>query len=148
MRAALDALENFFARFIPGPLKRPYFLAVRYATFVFGGLIGWLIVIVTEQAMLRLGLWRGIGYGFGIALAVLFTFFYHRYVTFGVKSDWKQRLTRFAPIQVAIAAANWVLFIIATDYLHFSDVATSFVITFFLSLINFALSRLLVFHRH
>ena len=148
MRNALDSIEQFFARFLPEPLKKPYFVAARYFTFVLGGFIGWLILIVIEQVLLRTGAWRGIGYALGIVFAIIFTFFYHRYVTFGVKSEWKQRFIKFAPIQIIISAANWVLFIAATEYLHFPDVAASFIITFFLSLVNFAISRLFVFQRH
>ena len=132
MREKLDALENFFARFVPGILKKPYFLAARYFTFVFGGLIGWLILIVSEQLLLRLGIWRGFGYAVGGVLAILFTFVYHRYVTFGLKSGWKERFIKFAPLQVTISIANWALFVATTEYLHFPDVATSFVITFVL----------------
>lgn len=147
MRKLIDSLELFFARFVPGPLKKYYFLATRYATFVSGGLIGWFIVIGTEQLLLRFGVWRGIGYAAGIVLAILFTFIYHRHVTFGMMSGWKERLAKFAPLQAGIAAANWLLFVAATHYLHFPDVPASFVITFFLSLVNFAANKIFIFRR-
>ncbi len=120
-------------------------LFMKYFTFVFGGLIGWLILIGSEQFLLRFGVWRGIGYGVGLVLAVLFTFAYHRHVTFGMKSESRERFAKFAPLQVIIAAANWLLFVAATHYLHFPDVPASFVVTFFLSLINFAANRLFIF---
>ncbi len=121
-------------------------LLMKYFTFIFGGLIGWLILIGSEQFLLRFGVWRGIGYGVGLVLAVLFTFAYHRHVTFGMKSESRERFAKFAPLQVIIAAANWLLFVAATHYLHFSDVPASFVVTFFLSLVNFAANRLFIFH--
>lgn len=145
----LDLLEAFFERFVPAPMRRLYHVAFRYSVFVFGGLIGWVILIGSEQLLLRFGIWRGIGYAVGLVLAIIFTFVYHRYITFGVKSDTGERFLRFAPIQVVIAAANWLLFLAATEYLKIpvSEIVASFFITFILSLVNFAASKLLVFHR-
>ncbi|MBI2140938.1 GtrA family protein [Candidatus Woesearchaeota archaeon] len=145
MRKALDSVEMFFSYFVPSPLKRYYFLAASYFIFVFGGLIGWLILIGSEQFLLGFGIWKGIGYGIGLVLAILFTFAYHRHVTFGVKSETKERFAKFAPLQVFIAAANWLLFVAATHYFGFPDVQASFVITFVLSLVNFAANKLFIF---
>lgn len=142
-----DLLEAFFERFVPSPLKRLYRLAFRYSVFVFGGLIGWIILIGSEQFLLQFGVWRGLGYGAGITLAILFTFFYHRYITFSLKSEWKERLVKFVPIQLVIAATNWLLFITGTEYMRFPDVPASFVITFFLSLVNFSANKLFIFRR-
>ncbi len=147
MRAFLKSIELFFARFVPGPLRAPYFLAARYGTFVFGGLIGWLLVIVTEQALLRLGVWKGFGYGLGIVFAIAFTFTYHRFITFGLTAGWKERLASFAPLQIALSVANWALFVSATHFFGFPDVAASFVITFFLSLLNFSINRFFIFRK-
>lgn len=149
MKKLLDSIEGFFARFVPGPLKKLYTLAFRYSVFVFGGLIGWFILIACEQLLLRFGIWRGIGYGLGLVLAIAFTFIYHRYVTFDEKSNARERFLRFAPLQALIAAANWVFFLAATDYLkiHASEILISFVITFILSIVNFVASKLLVFHK-
>lgn len=143
----LNSLESFFERFAPSPLKRPYHVAFRYSVFVFGGLIGWFILIGSEQFLLRFGIWKGIGYGVGLMLAIFFTFTYHRYVTFGMKSETQERFAKFAPLQVFIAAANWLLFVAATHNFHFPDVPASFVITFFLSMVNFAANRIFVFRR-
>ena len=147
MRKLLDSLELFFARFIPAPLRKYYSVAVRYFTFVFGGLIGWLILVGTEQFLLKAGIWRGIGYALGIGLAIMFTFFYHRYITFGLKSEAKERFVKFAPLQVIISVVNWILFVAATEYFHLPDVPSSFVITFFLSLVNFAANRIFIFRK-
>lgn len=137
----------FFERLAPGPLKRYYHLGFRYGIFVFGGLIGWLAVIITEQLLLKAGVWRGIGYALGIVLAIIFTFNYHRYVTFGLKTESKERFTKFAPLQITLSVANWVLFIAATEYLGFPDIIASFAITFVLSLVNFAGNRLFIFRK-
>lgn len=147
MRKFLVGIEMFFARFVPGPLKGLYFLGMKYATFVFGGLIGWLLVIGTEQFLLGFGVWRGFGYALGIVFAICFTFTYHRHITFGLKSGWKERLVSFAPLQVTISVVNWALFVAATHFFGLPDVPASFVITFFLSLVNFAVNRLFIFHR-
>ncbi len=145
----LDLIEAFFEKLVPSPLKKLYHVAFRYSVFVFGGMVGWIILIGSEQLLLGLGIWRGAGYAVGLVLAIIFTFMYHRYVTFGVKSDLKERFLRFVPVQVVLAAANWLLFLAATEYLKVpvSDVVASFIITFILSLVNFASNKLLVFHK-
>lgn len=145
MKQFIDRIIMFFSRFVPDPLKKHYFVAARYFIFVFGGFIGWLIVIGIEQFLLRFGIWRGFGYALGIGLAIVFTFFYHRHVTFGLKSEAKERFIKFAPLQIIISILNWLLFIAATEYLHFPDVASSFVITFVLSIVNFAANKLFIF---
>lgn len=122
-------------------------LLMKYFIFIFGGLIGWLMLVGSEQVLLHFGVWRGIGYGVGLVLAILFTFAYHKHVTFSMTSKARERFAKFAPLQVFIAAANWLLFVAATGFFHFHDVAASFVITFFLSLVNFAANRLLIFRR-
>ena len=153
MLKILESLEILFSRFVPLPLKKLYSMAFRYSVFISGGLIGWLVLIGTEMFLLHFGIWRGIGYALGLVLAITFTFVYHRYVTFGVKSEMKERFLRFLPLQAFIAAANWALFLGVTEYLKIpaSEVVASsiasFVITFVLSLVNFAANRLLVFHR-
>ncbi|HIG98528.1 TPA: hypothetical protein HA231_03850, partial [Candidatus Woesearchaeota archaeon] len=120
---------------------------VRYSTFIIGGLVGWLILIGSEQFLLEHGVWRGAGYGAGLFLAIVFTFLYHRFVTFGRGSDWRQRFMRFAPFQVVIAAVNWLFFLAATEYLGLPDVPASFMVTFVLSLLNFAANRLFIFRK-
>ena len=122
-------------------------LLMQYFTFIFGWLIGWLILVGTYKLLLGFHLWNGLSYAAGLLLTILFTFAYHRYVTFVLKTDRVERFMKFAPLQLGIAAANWLLFLAGTELLHLHDVATSFVVTFFLSLANFAANRLLVFHR-
>lgn len=148
----LGSLESFFGRFVPASLKRVYFLGFRYSVFVFGGLLGWLILVASDQFLLRFGFWRGFSYATGLVLAILFTFTYHRYITFAMKSEIGERFLKFAPLQVVIAAANWALFLATKGYLEIPDVSsasvvTSFVITFVLSLVNFAANRLFIFRK-
>ena len=148
----LNVLERFFERFVPSPLRRIYHIGFRYSVFVFGGLIGWLILVASDQLLLRFGAWRGFSYGLGLVLAILFTFTYHRYITFAIKSELTERFLKFAPLQVVIAATNWALFLATKGYLEIPDVSSasivaSFLITFALSLVNFAASRIFIFRK-
>lgn len=161
MRKLLDAIEIFFSRLVPGPLKKHYFLAFRYFTFVVGGFLGWVIMIGTEQFLLRFGVQKIIGYGLGVVLAILFTFCYHRYVTFGVTSNWKERLMVFAPIVIILSLVNLALFAFFKPpanltpialfgfkfVIDLKDIVLSFVITIVLSLVNFAANKLFVFKK-
>ncbi len=143
----LDLLEGFFARFVPAPLKRVYSLGFRYSVFVFGGLIGYVLYYGTQESLYGLGISRAIALTIGLTLAVLFTFTYHRYVTFGQKEGWKEKFIKFAPIQVLIAAVNGILSFIAIEQMHFPSLQATFVITFVLSLANFAANKIFIFRR-
>lgn len=143
----LDLLESFFARFVPSSLKRVYSLGFRYSVFVFGGLIGYVLYYGTQESLYRLGVARAIDLTIGLTLAVLFTFTYHRYITFGQKEGWKEKFIKFAPIQVLIAAVNGILSFIAIEQMHFPSLQATFVITFVLSLANFAANRIFIFRR-
>jgi putative flippase GtrA len=145
MLKAVESFGLFFSRFVPESLKKYYFALFKYGVFVSGGLVGWIILIGSEQILLSYGFWNGIGFAIGIFLAIIFTFIYHQYVTFGIRTNWVQRFIKFIPIQIVIAAANWILSVLATNIMHFPDVPASFVITFVLSIFNFIFTKLLVF---
>ncbi len=147
MNKVLESIEGFFSTLVPGPLKKYYFIGFHYGVFVFGGLIGYLLYFGSQRVLFNLGIWRGFGLGVGIVLAILFTFTYHRYVTFDQKGGWKEKFAKFAPLQAVIAAINWALSLLAIEALHFPDFQATFVITFVLSLFNFAASKMLVFSR-
>jgi putative flippase GtrA len=147
MQKAVESFGLFFSRFVPESLKKYYFALFKYGVFVSGGLVGWLILIGSEQILLAQGFWNGIGFAVGLAFGIVFTFIYHQYVTFDIHTNLAKRFIRFIPIQLVIAAANWVLSVIATNVMHFPDVPASFVITFVLSIFNFIFTKLLVF-RH
>lgn len=147
IRKILNSLEGFFERFVPSLLKRPYHIGFRYSVFVFGGLIGYVLYYGAQESLYWLGVARAIALAVGLALAVLFTFTYHRYVTFGQKEGWKEKLMKFAPVQVLIAAVNGVLSFIAIEQMHFPSLQATFVITFALSLVNFAANRLFIFRK-
>ena len=147
MLKILDLVEAFFSRYVPSGLKRPYAVAFRYSVFVFGGLIGYIIYFATQKMLFNLGIWRGIALAVGLILAIIFTFTYHRYITFDQKSNWKEKLVKFIPIQATIATINWISSLIAIERMHFPDLQATFVITFVLSMLNFGVSKLMVFHK-
>ncbi len=140
------AMESFFSRFVPSPFKRYYFLGFKYAIFVSGGLIGYFLYFVTQELLYKAGVHRAMGLSAGLVLAVFFTFTYHRYVTFDQKGGWKQKLAKFAPVQVVIAVINGILSYVAIENLHIPSFQATFVITFVLSLVNFAANKLFIFN--
>lgn len=146
-RDKLKSVELFFSRFVPEPLKGCYFLVARYATFVFGGLIGWIVLFGIYRMLSAFNLWTGISYAAGLGFAIVFTFTYHRYITFDVRTEKVERFTKFAPFQVALAGVNWLLFVVSVEHFRLADGITSFVITFFLSLVNFGVNRVFIFHK-
>jgi len=147
MIKALDATEHFFGRFVPSPLKRHYSVGFRYSVFAFGGLIGYVIYYGAQRILFDLGIWRGIALAVGIILAILFTFTYHRHVTFDQKTGWKEKFVKFIPIQLVIGGLNWVISLVAIETFHFPDLPATFVITLVLSILNFAASRVFVFNK-
>ncbi len=147
MRKLLDRAEVFLSRFVPAPLKRIYSTGFRYGVFVTGGLVGYILYFGTQESLYLAGVSRAVGLSAGLALAVLFTFTYHRYVTFDQKEGWKEKLAKFAPVQVMIALANGILSYVAIESWHFPSLHATFVITFLLSLVNFAANRLFIFKK-
>lgn len=142
----------------------------RYLVFVFGGGIGWLIII-GMQAMFLVRLGEVPSYWIGLLFADIFTFVYHQFITFKIKSDWKRRFVKFSVIVVLISIANGTLFSLAANAfdLTYFDIAfpswlslgffggglvipgrilVSFVITVILSIINFAINRIFIFRHH
>ncbi len=148
MKKLFDSLEIFFARFVPSPLKRFYFLGFRYGVFISGGLIGYIIFYGTQKILYNAGMWRGTGLAVGEILAVLFTFMYHRYVTFDQKSNARERFLKFFPVQICLAVVTWALSLVAIEHFKYPDLPATFVIVFFLSMVNFTANRLFIFRSH
>ncbi len=142
----------------------------RYLVFVFGGGIGWLIIIGMQA--LFLARWGEIfSYWVGLIFADIFTFVYHRLITFKIKSDWKMRFVKFSAIVIVISVANGALFSFSAknfDLTYFDmavpsglllglfggnliipgRILVSFVITLILSIINFGINRIFIFRHH
>ncbi len=112
---------------------------IKYVTFVLGGFLGWLIIIVVH-----LFLSRGIGvdirffgvdvqlsYAIGLIIAILLVFLYHRFLTFRMRSRWKRRLSYFFVTEVIIAVFNWLLFVVGVWLLgqYIPDFSFSFAFT-------------------
>ncbi len=121
----------------------------RYLIFLVGGTTGWLILIGIHTLLHGRGTHAAISYGVGDFVAVLFTFFYHRLVTFKIKTNWQSRFVQFALLTTFIAFANWGLFFLFRIVMNVPvpDVVVSFLITGFLSVINFLFNRIFIF-RH
>lgn len=133
-------------------LKKIYYVVKRYMIFIFGGFIGWLILIgITALTVNSLQVRPFIGYFFGLVAAIIFTFSYHRYITFKKKTNWSVRFMKFVPLEGTVSAFNWALFYIVTEFLGLDSglnyTIASFLITWSISVINFCLNRFWVF-RH
>ncbi len=149
IRQALDLQHRLTGESLFATIK-------RYLVFVFGGGIGWLI-IVGMQALFIARWGEILSYWVGLLFADVFTFVYHRCITFKIKSDWKVRFVKFSVIVVLISVVNGALFSMASKYLDLAsfDVAfvpgrviASFLITLVLSIINFAINRIFIFRHH
>ena len=131
-------------------LRKIYFAIKRYAIFIFGGFVGWLILISITTFITNAFQTRPyVGYLFGLTGAIIFTFSYHRYITFKQKTNWQSRFMKFAPLEISLSALNWLLFYIVTESQGIGSgvgyITASFFITWFISIINFSLNRFWVF---
>ena len=123
----------------------------RYIIFVTGGLIGWLLVIGPHLYLrANFDISSVFSYAVGIIIADIFTFIYHRLITFKITTEWRRRFTQFSILIVSVGIANWALFTISRSVLDlpFPDVIISFVITGVLSIVNFLINRLFIFRHH
>lgn len=123
----------------------------RYLTFVVGGFTGWLIIIGLHTFLRDdFGLRPVFSYAAGLLFADIFTFVYHRFITFKIKSKWKVRFIQFSVVVVLVSVANWALFVFGREVLNLPvpDFIMSFVITLFLSVVNFGVNRILIFRHH
>lgn len=123
----------------------------RYMVFLVGGTIGWLILIGLHSLLHgQHGFHPAISYGIGDSVAVIFTFIYHIFVTFRMKTNWQARFVQFAILTTGIAFANWGSFYIGRVILDLpvADIIMSFFITGFLSAVNFLVNRIVIFKHH
>lgn len=125
-------------------------LATKFLIFVTGGGLGWLLNIAVTVLLSRLfGVWHMLAYAIGLVFNISFNFSFHKYVTFGVRTELRHSAI-FAVITLLIVAANWLLVYFFTEIL-FRDqpvlvfAAVSLVVTLFLSVVNFAANKLFVF---
>ena len=128
-------------------------LASRFLVFVTGGGLGWLLnIAVTVLLSNFFGVWQMLAYAVGLVFNIAFNFYFHKHITFSISRTELRHSAIFAIITLAIVAANWLLVYLFTEILSqnlptFVFAAISFVVTMFLSIINFAANKLFVF-RH
>jgi len=123
----------------------------RYFIFISGGFIGWFILISLHTYIGNTyGINPAYSYGVGIIIADIFTFIYHRFITFRIKTNWKTRFIQFTVLVVALSGVNWALFSLGRVVLDLPipDFIMSFVITGFISVVNFGINRIFIFRRH
>ncbi len=123
----------------------------RYITFVVGGFTGWLIIIGLHTLLHNSFGWKPVfSYAAGILFADIFTFIYHIFITFKIKSNWKERFIKFSVVVVLVSVANWALFVLGRQVfdLPLPDFLMSFAITTFLSVVNFGINRIFIFRHH
>ena len=121
----------------------------RFFVFLMPGLASWIILIMIHQLLKEIYAPQ-VSYGIGIAMVFVFAFAFHRLVTFKIRSKWKTRFVKFACLILILSAVNWFLFLIGRSVynLNIPDAALSFLITGFLSVINFLINRTFIFsHR-
>ena len=139
----IEELQTYDRLLKPYPLYRT---ARKYAVFVTGGGIDLLLsLLITTPLTEFLGIPYWISYFFGLVAAILFTFIYHRHVTFGMKSAWKSRFLKFGIVVTLIVIANYFLVLTATEILQFHYLISIFLVTLILSVINFGVNKIWVF---
>lgn len=143
IKKALQYQQNLTGDSFIGTIK-------RYVIFVIGGFAGWLLLIGVHSFLGgAYNLNPLLSYAVGVVFADIFTFIYHRLVTFRIKTNWRLRFAKFSVMVVLISIVNWGLFSIGRVVLDLPmpDFVMSFVITTFLSVLNFGINRVLIF-RH
>ena len=123
----------------------------RYFIFISGGFLGWLVLISLHTYLRNTyGINPAYSYGVGIVLADVFTFVYHRFVTFRIKTRWQMRFIQFTVLVVSLSFVNWALFSLGRVVLDLPipDFIMSFVITGFISVVNFGINRIFIFRHH
>jgi len=122
----------------------------RYFIFIAGGFVGWLVLIGLHTYFKNTyGINPMLSYGIGIIIADIFTFIYHRAVTFKIKTNWQMRFVQFTIVTLLLSFLNWSLFSLGRVVLDLPvpDPLMSFVITGFISVVNFSINRIIIF-RH
>ena len=123
----------------------------RYLVFIFGGGIGFLILYGFHKFFRdSFGMNPLVSYAIGMVFAIIFTFIYHRMITFKMKTKAHERFIRFSLVVIVIAVSNWGLFAIGRQVMNLpvADFVMSFIITLLLSVINFTINRIVIFRHH
>lgn len=128
----------------------------KYVIFVIGGGIGLLINVISTYILSDvMGVWFRLAYAIGLAINLLFNFYYHKDITFRAKGGSGQQLSKFIPLTLAVTAANYILVLIFTEIIilqmfmpFFSDYYKYLIIigvTGFVSVINYGANKAWVF---
>lgn len=119
----------------------------QYIIFIIGGAIGLLISMIVTYILTE---FFNIFYMLSYAVSMIFTFFimfmYHSYITFkGFKYNHK-RFIKFVVISIILVFANWGLVYIVTELFKIHYLISIFLVTLFLSIINYTLNKLFIFN--
>ena len=121
----------------------------QFAIFLFGGGTGALInLAVTYFLTEASGLRYIIAYFIGIILNILFNFFYHRAVTFGVRDNIHQRMARFFPVSIFIGGSILLLIYFFTEKLAIWYIYSGIMAIVIMSVINFFINKFWVFFQY
>ncbi|MBN2454043.1 GtrA family protein [Candidatus Woesearchaeota archaeon] len=138
----------------------------RYFIFLFGGGTAYFLAMIITTFLERGGMWFWAAYSVGLVFAIVFTFIYHRYVTFRKFGSIGSRFAKFTVVVLLIVIANWIFTIITISLLsgaqlQFGDPnalldsakyaapLTYWLVTFFVTLVlsvfNFLFNKIWVF---
>jgi len=113
-----------------------------YIKFVIGGTISLLFnLAITNILIVQFEIWHMIGYGISLSLEIAFLFFYHSLVTFKIYG----KITNFLFNIVFISFLNWLGVLLLSTILEFNYNLSIILVAGFLSIINYILSKNLVF---
>jgi len=123
----------------------------RYFIFLLGGGLGLLVNLIltfifTEYFLLD----SMISYSIGLIANIFVNFTYHINITFKIKQVNARKIVKFIAVFSAITLMNWILVYLFTKKIvffewHYYYLATIFVVTLFISIINFIINKAWVF---
>ena len=137
---------------------RPIFGTLKmYSVFILGGGARLLYIMLLTFVLINLfKLPYTVSYAAAMISAAIFSFIYNRHITFNRLTKWQRRLLRFVAVLVFIGVSNWILVFFATESVSsYFDTevlpeyywASIFVVTLFLSVVNFTLNKKWVFRK-
>ena len=118
----------------------------KYLTFIIGGGIGLALSLIVTYAFTTLfSLWHMASYVFGLAVSTIFTFSYHRKVTFNTQDRIKDRFLKFVVITIGLVTLNWLVVLAVTETTLMHYLVAIVAVTFGISIINYYSNKLWVF---
>jgi putative flippase GtrA len=118
----------------------------KIITFAFGGLVGAVINwSITYGLTENFDVHYLISNLVGLTVNIIFNFFYHSHITFGVFDDTKRRFVKFVLFTLIIVALNIVIIFTLTEFFHIWYLFSAIIATFLIVIFNFVGNQFYIF---